>query len=89
MNSCRNRKYHKLKVSKFTYFKKNIKHFFIQVIEETGFDARPYVDPFEYLEKNFNDQLNRLYLICNIPLDTLFQPKTRREIRVSFFLVFY
>ncbi|XP_005108319.1 m7GpppN-mRNA hydrolase [Aplysia californica] len=52
-----------------------------EVLEETGFDIRPHVDPYEYLEKNFNEQLNRLYLIDGIPWDTAFQPKTRREIR--------
>jgi len=52
-----------------------------EVLEETSFDIRPHIDPYEYLEKNFNDQLNRLYLIPDISLNTVFIPKTRREIR--------
>lgn len=52
-----------------------------EVLEETGFDIIPHVDPCEYLERHANDQQNRLYLIDGIPLETNFQPKTRREIR--------
>ena len=37
----------------------------------------------DYLENRMNEQLTRLYIIKNVPLDTKFQPKTRKEIKVS------
>lgn len=52
-----------------------------EVLEETGFDISPYLDPNEYLESTINDQLVRLYIIKNIPMGTKFHPKTRCEIK--------
>ncbi|KAK7009513.1 m7GpppN-mRNA hydrolase [Biomphalaria glabrata] len=52
-----------------------------EVLEETGFDIKPYMDPEEYLEKCSNEQVSRLYIVANVPLNSTFTPKTRREIR--------
>ncbi|CAG9766815.1 unnamed protein product [Ceutorhynchus assimilis] len=52
-----------------------------EVLEETGFDISPYLNPDEYLESVVNDQLVRLYLIKNIPRSTEFKPRTRCEIK--------
>ncbi|BFY98503.1 hypothetical protein BsWGS_01543 [Bradybaena similaris] len=52
-----------------------------EVLEETGFDIKPYADQEEYLEKCTNEQINRLYIVAGVPLNTSFLPKTRREIR--------
>lgn len=52
-----------------------------EVLEETGFDIRPHMDTDEYLEKHFNEQQCRLFLVPDVPLDTVFLPKTRREIK--------
>lgn len=57
--------------------------FAFQVIEETGFDVSDLLDRNEFLENYFSDQLTRLYIISGIPLDTKFQPKTRKEIKVG------
>jgi len=40
------------------------------------------INPDVYLENKMNDQVTRLYIIENVPLDTKFQPKTRKEIKV-------
>ena len=37
----------------------------------------------DFLENRMNEQLTRLYIIKDVPLDTKFQPKTRKEIKVS------
>lgn len=52
-----------------------------EVLEETGFDITNYISPDEWLESTINDQLVRLYIIKNIPMQTKFQPKTRFEIK--------
>ena len=35
-----------------------------------------------FLENKLNEQVTRLYIIRDVPLDTKFQPKTRKEIKV-------
>ncbi|CAL1531845.1 unnamed protein product [Lymnaea stagnalis] len=52
-----------------------------EVLEETGFDIKPYMDPQEYLEKFSNEQISRLYIVAGVPINSTFLPKTRREIR--------
>ncbi|KAH9524493.1 mRNA-decapping enzyme subunit 2 [Bulinus truncatus] len=52
-----------------------------EVLEETGFDIKPFMDPEEYLEKCSNEQVSRLYIVADVPLNSTFIPKTRREIR--------
>lgn len=66
---------------------------FLQVLEETGFDVSEFINQEIFLENKLNDQLTRLYIIENVPLDTKFQPKTRKEIKVCMLentsLIFY
>ncbi len=56
-----------------------------EVDEETGFDIRaaglvpPPADVF-FIDNNFRDQQIRLYVFRNVPMDTHFEPKTRKEI---------
>ncbi|ENN70839.1 m7GpppN-mRNA hydrolase [Dendroctonus ponderosae] len=52
-----------------------------EVLEETGFDISPHINPNDYLESVVNDQLARLYVIKNIPRSTEFKPRTRCEIK--------
>ncbi|GFR78303.1 M7GpppN-mRNA hydrolase [Elysia marginata] len=52
-----------------------------EVLEETGFDITPHLQADEYLERVSNEQTSLLYLVPGISLDTIFLPKTRREIR--------
>lgn len=56
-----------------------------EVYEETGFDIReaglvPKEDEVKYIEISLREQNIRLYVFRNVPMDTLFQPKTRKEI---------
>ncbi|XP_069138186.1 m7GpppN-mRNA hydrolase-like [Argopecten irradians] len=52
-----------------------------EVEEETGFDIVRLIDKNDFLENHFNDQLTRLYIVPGVPLNTKFQPKTRKEIK--------
>lgn len=52
-----------------------------EVLEETGFDIGPYINPNDYLEAVVNDQTICLYLIPGVPTETVFAPKTKCEIR--------
>lgn len=52
-----------------------------EVLEETGFDITNLINKQEYIEVTIHDQIARLYIICNIPRDTKFQPQTRCEIK--------
>ncbi|TPX08968.1 uncharacterized protein E0L32_009547 [Thyridium curvatum] len=56
-----------------------------EVYEETGFDIRaaglvPPHDEVKYIEITMREQQMRLYVFRNIPMDTYFEPKTRKEI---------
>ncbi|TLD34091.1 hypothetical protein PspLS_00511 [Pyricularia sp. CBS 133598] len=56
-----------------------------EVYEETGFDIRaaglvPKTDEVKYIEINMREQQLRLYVFRNIPMDTHFEPRTRKEI---------
>ncbi|CAK7206740.1 mRNA-decapping enzyme subunit 2 [Sporothrix eucalyptigena] len=56
-----------------------------EVDEETGFDIRgaglvPPPEEVKYIEATFRDQQIRLYVFRNVPMDTHFEPKTRKEI---------
>ncbi|KAK0646126.1 hypothetical protein B0T16DRAFT_412684 [Cercophora newfieldiana] len=56
-----------------------------EVYEETGFDIReaglvPKHDEIKYIQISMREQQIRLYVFRNIPMDTIFQPKTRKEI---------
>ncbi|KAH0559836.1 hypothetical protein GP486_003645 [Trichoglossum hirsutum] len=56
-----------------------------EVYEETGFDARqagvvPEDSEVKYIEVTMREQNMRLYVFRGIPMDTDFQPRTRKEI---------
>ncbi len=56
-----------------------------EVYEETGLDIRaaglvPPPDEIKYIEITMREQQMRLYIFRNIPMDTYFEPKTRKEI---------
>ena len=57
----------------------------LKVLEETGFDISGLIEE-EYIEATFNEQLARLYVVTNVPVETDFKPKTRGEIKVSILL---
>jgi hypothetical protein len=44
---------------------------------------RAYDD--QYLERDLNGQLIRLYIVKHVPLDTKFAAKTKNEIKVIYF----
>lgn len=56
-----------------------------EVYEETGFDIReaglvPKHDEVKYIEISMREQQIRLYVFRNVPMETNFQPRTRKEI---------
>lgn len=56
-----------------------------EVYEETGLDLReaglvPKDDEIKYIQISMREQQIRLYVFRNVPMDTVFQPKTRKEI---------
>jgi len=56
-----------------------------EVYEETGFDIReaglvPPKEDVKYIEVTMREQQMRLYVFRNVPMDTQFEPKTRKEI---------
>lgn len=56
-----------------------------EVYEETGFDIReaglvPKDDEVKSIQISLREQQIRLYVFRNIPMNTVFQPKTRKEI---------
>ena len=56
-----------------------------EAYEETGFDIRgaglvPRNDEAKYIQISMREQQIRLYVFRNVPMDTPFQPKTRKEI---------
>jgi mRNA-decapping enzyme subunit 2 len=56
-----------------------------EVYEETGFDIRqaglvPKDEDVKYIQISMREQQIRLYIFRNVPMDTVFEPKTRKEI---------
>ncbi|KAK6851840.1 hypothetical protein PG995_011965 [Apiospora arundinis] len=56
-----------------------------EVFEETGFDIRaaglvPEDNNVKFIEITMRDQHMRLYVFRDVPMDTVFEPKTRKEI---------
>lgn len=56
-----------------------------EVWEETGFDVRkaglvPKDEDVKYIEMSIRDQHMRLYVFRDVPIDTYFEPRTRKEI---------
>ncbi|CAF1237805.1 unnamed protein product [Rotaria sp. Silwood1] len=52
-----------------------------EVMEEVGFDMKDRAFDDQYLERDLNGQLIRLYIIKHVPLDTKFAAKTKNEIK--------
>ncbi|CAF1369053.1 unnamed protein product [Adineta ricciae] len=52
-----------------------------EVLEEVGFDIKDRASEDQYLEREHNGQLVRLYMVKQVPLDTKFAPKTKNEIK--------
>ncbi len=53
-------------------------------MEEVGFDMKDRAYDDQYLERDLNGQLIRLYIVKQVPLDTKFAAKTKNEIKVIF-----
>ena len=51
-------------------------------MEEVGFDMKDKAFDDQYLERDLNGQLIRLYIVKQVPLDTKFAAKTKNEIKV-------
>jgi len=54
-------------------------------MEEVGFDMKDRAFDDQYLERDLNGQLIRLYIVKQVPLDTKFAAKTKNEIKVRLF----
>lgn len=54
---------------------------FLQVLEETGYDISPLIDPNVFLETSIGEQYVRLYIIPGVPTTTEFVPRTKGEIK--------
>nr|CAG4643270.1 EOG090X07NG [Ilyocryptus agilis] len=52
-----------------------------EVMEEVGFDMKDRAYDDQYLERDLNGQLIRLYIVKQVPLETKFAPKTKNEIK--------
>ena len=52
-----------------------------EVLEETGFDISSLIDKEEFIEFKMSEQLNRLYIIHPVSMETKFMPQTRKEIK--------
>ncbi len=57
--------------------------FFFQVMEEVGFDMKDRAFEDQYLERELNGQIVRLYIVKQVPRETKFVSKTKNEIKVS------
>lgn len=59
-----------------------------EVREETGFDARNYVNEDDYLERRVGEKNFKIYLARGVPEDTHFEPLARNEIdKIQWFSV--
>jgi hypothetical protein len=58
-------------------------------MEEVGFDMKDRAFENQYLERDLNGQLVRLYIIKQVSLDTKFAAKTKNEIKVKKRILFY
>ncbi|KAG7156516.1 m7GpppN-mRNA hydrolase-like [Homarus americanus] len=52
-----------------------------EVLEETGYDISPLIDPVVYLETSIGEQFVRLYIIPGVSTATEFVPRTKGEIK--------
>ena len=53
-------------------------------MEEVGFDMKDRALENQYLERELNGQIIRLYIVDQVPRDTKFSTKTKGEIKVLF-----
>ncbi len=53
-------------------------------MEEVGFDMKDRAFEDEYLERELNGQIVRLYIVKDVSLDTKFAAKTKNEIKVKY-----
>ena len=53
----------------------------LQVLEETGYDISPLIDPNVFLETSIGEQYVRLYIIPGVPTNIDFVPRTKGEIK--------
>ena len=54
-----------------------------EMFEETGYDSRGIICEDWFLEAQVNGSEAKMYVIPGVPDNTHFEPKTRKEIRVS------
>lgn len=54
-----------------------------QTLEETGFDVTPLLDRRDFIKNTLKEQQLTLYIVPDVPEDTVFETKTRKEISVS------
>ncbi|XP_045108466.1 m7GpppN-mRNA hydrolase-like [Portunus trituberculatus] len=52
-----------------------------EVLEETGYDISPLIDPNVFLETSIGEQYVRLYIIPGVPTNIDFVPRTKGEIK--------
>ena len=52
-----------------------------EVQEEIGYDISALIDKKDYIEQDLSGQINRLYIVRGVPLNTVFETQTRNEIR--------
>jgi mRNA-decapping enzyme subunit 2 len=52
-----------------------------EVYEETGYDITKLIKADMYIERELHDQTTRLYIVQNVPTETVFAPRTRMEIK--------
>ena len=60
-----------------------------ELFEETGFDSRGMIHKEWYLEAPVNGCEAKMYIIPGVLESTYFEPKTRKEIRVSYTISMY
>lgn len=58
-----------------------------EVIEETGYDVSALLKKDDYLEISMREQQVRLYIIAGVPMDSVFEPQTRKEISVCIMIL--
>ncbi|CAE6529250.1 unnamed protein product [Rhizoctonia solani] len=51
-----------------------------ETLEETGFDVTPFIDRRIFIKNTLKEQQLTLYIVPDVPEDTVFQTRTRKEI---------
>ncbi len=51
-----------------------------EVYEEIGFDIKDHIRSDDYIDRTINGKNHKMFILKNIPLDTVFVPQTRNEI---------